>query len=192
MFFYFLHDVIGGQAYPGYQWTRQAVSDLTASDAPSFVVATGFVSVYKIFSCLVCALASGMVVSHPNKSLRWGIHLFTSMTFISAIGYSLFPLSSSGYDGSWQSAIHVYVISIAVVVLSIISLALISKAGMGKKSNYSLLGKFALICLSLMFIGALGSGLVPSDFFGIFERLSTYSAVVFTGVLGVWGYLGSN
>ena len=33
--FYFLHDIIGAQHYPGYEWMRQAVSDLTATDAPS-------------------------------------------------------------------------------------------------------------------------------------------------------------
>lgn len=39
-----------------------------------------------------------------------------------------------------------------------------------------------------MFVGAVGSGNVPKEIFGIFERFSTYSAVVFTGVLGAFGF----
>ena len=39
-----------------------------------------------------------------------------------------------------------------------------------------------------MFVGAVGSGTVPKEVFGIFERFSTYSAVLFTSVLGIYGY----
>lgn len=47
--FYLLHDIIGAMNYPGYNWLSQAVSDLTATDATSFVIASGYVTVYKIF-----------------------------------------------------------------------------------------------------------------------------------------------
>jgi hypothetical protein len=39
-----------------------------------------------------------------------------------------------------------------------------------------------------MFVGAVGSGNVPKEIFGIFERFSTYSAVVFTAILGIYGF----
>ena len=38
--FYFMHDIIGARYYPGYEWMKQAVSDLTAADAPSFAAAS--------------------------------------------------------------------------------------------------------------------------------------------------------
>ena len=41
--FYLLHDIIGAINYPGYNWMSQAVSDLTAADAKSFVVASGLI-----------------------------------------------------------------------------------------------------------------------------------------------------
>ena len=43
----------------------------------------------------------------------------------------------------------------------------------------------ALVC---MFLGVAGSNSLPKEVFGIFERFSTYSAVIFTGVLGVYAY----
>ena len=184
--FYILHDIVGSMNYPSYNPMSQAVSDLTATDAPSFVVASGFVTVYKIFSCLCCALLCILIRNKNKKSLRLGVYLFSIMNFISAIGYALFPLSSAGYDGSIQSFIHVYVLTILVVVLSIISLILIAFGSF--KSKYKLLGVLAIISLVLMFIGAVGSSNVPKEIFGILERFSTYSAVIFTGILGLYGF----
>ena len=182
--FYLLHDVIGGINYPGYNPAAQAVSDLTATDAPSFVIANGLSSIYGIFACLCSALVC-VLVKNERKTLRLGVYLFAAMNFVSAVGYSLFPLSSSGYDGSVQSFIHVYVITILVVLLSIVSLILIAVGAMKK---HRLLGVLAIVTLVLMFVGAVGSGNVPKEIFGIFERFSTYSAVVFTGILGIFGF----
>ena len=184
--FYLLHDIVGAMNYPGYDWMSQAVSDLTSTDSPSFVVASGFVTVYKILNCLCCALLCILVKNESKKSFKVGIYLFSIMNFISAIGYALFPLSSAGYDGSVQSFIHVYILTALVVLLSIVSLILIAVGSF--KSKYKLLGIFAIISLVLMFIGAVGSANVPKDIFGVIERFSTYSAVIFTGILGIFGF----
>jgi len=37
-----------------------------------------------------------------------------------------------------------------------------------------------------MTIGALGTGILPKSVFGMFERLSTFSAVVFNAALGMY------
>ena len=185
--FYLLHDIIGAMNYPGYNWMSQAVSDLTSTDAPSFVVASGFATVYKILNCLCCALLCILIKNEDKKTLRLGVYLFSIMNFISAIGYALFPLSSAGYDGSMQSFIHVYILTTLVVISSIVSLVLIAIGSF--KSKYKLLGISAIISLILMFIGAVGSANVSKDIFGIVERFSTYSAVVFTGILGIFGFI---
>lgn len=184
--FYLLHDILGAANYPGYNWQSQAVSDLTASDAPSFVVASGFVTVYKILNCLALAMLCVLMRGEKKKSLHVGVYLFTLMSFISAIGYALFPLSSAGYDGSVQSFVHVYILTALVVLLSIVSLITIAVGAF--KSKRKFLGMLAIVALVLMFAGAVGSGNVPKEIFGVFERLSTYSAVVFGGVLGVVGF----
>ena len=184
--FYLLHDIIGAMYYPGYNWMSQAVSDLTSATAPSFVVASGFTTVYKILHCLALALVC-ILVKDERKSLKVGIYLYTIMGFISSIGYALFPLSSAGYDGSIQSFIHVYILTVIVVLLSIISLITISIGSF--KSGKKLLGTLAIISLVLMFVGAVGSGNVPKEIFGVFERFSTYSAVVFNGILGIYGFM---
>lgn len=184
--FYILHDIVGGMNYPSYNFMSQAVSDLTATDAPSFVVASGYVTIYKILNCLCCALVCILIKKEKNKVFRIGIYLFSIMNFISALGYALFPLSSSGFDGSFQTIMHVYVITTLVVLLSIISLILIAIGSF--KSNKKVLGILAIVSLVLMFIGAVGSANVSKEIFGLIERFSTYSAVLFTGILGIYGF----
>ena len=181
---YIMHDVIGAQHYPGYEWTKQAVSDLTAADAPSYVVASGYTTVHKIFSCLCCAFLC-VIVMNERKVLRIGMYLYTLMNFISAIGYALCPLTQSGYDGSVQSFIHVYVLTVLVVTLSIASLTLIAIGSFKNKNR--ILGIIAIVALFCMFFGAVGSVNLPKSIFGVIERFSTYSAVLFTGVLGALG-----
>lgn len=188
IFFYLLHDIIGSMNYEGYNPMSQAVSDLTATDAPSFVIANGFVTVYKIFNCLCCAVLCILVKNEENKNFRLGVYLFSIMSYISAVGYALFPLTSKGYDGSVQSFIHVYIITGLVVILSVVSLILISEGSLRGKEKHKLLGILSIISLLLMFIGAVGSASIPKEIFGIVERFSTYSVVIFTGILGIFGF----
>ena len=37
-----------------------------------------------------------------------------------------------------------------------------------------------------MMIGAIGTGVMPKSVFGLFERFSTFSAVIFNVVLGIY------
>lgn len=193
--FYILHDIIGTINYPGYQWKSQPISDLTAIDAPSFSISKKFSSLYGIFSSLCCTLISIQIYNHHKKEdnnnmlLKIGIYLFTLMNYISSIGYYLFPLTSSGYDGSFRSIVHVYIITLIVVLLSIISLTLIAISSYKKGEKFSSLSYLSTITLFLMVIGAIGSGVVPKIYFGILERLSAYSVVIFNGILGFYGFM---
>jgi len=187
--FYLLHDIIGARHYPGYNWKSQAVSDLTATDAPSYIVANQYSSTYAALNCICNTTLFTLIKKEKSFILRLGVYVFSIMNYVSAIGYSLFPLSSSGYDGSAQSFVHVYIVTIFVVLLSIVSLILIAIGSFRGNNKHKVLGTLAIITLILMFIGAVGSGNVPKEYFGIFERFSTYSAVVFTGVLSIYSFL---
>jgi len=73
------------------------------------------------------------------------------------------------------------------VLLSIISLLTITVGSF--RSGRKALALLAAISLVCMFIGAVGSTAVPPEVFGAIERLSTYSAVAFTGILGMYWYV---
>ena len=68
--FYLLHDIIGALNYPGYNAMSQAVSDLTATNAPSFIVASAYSSIHSIFACICCILVC-ILVKIENKILTF-------------------------------------------------------------------------------------------------------------------------
>ena len=117
-----------------------------------------------------------------NRLLRVGIYLFTIMEWVSAVGFSMFPLSDSGY----ADKMHIFS-TVIVVLLSIVSLALIIIAGAKDKSSRSY-GIFAAIALGMMMVGAMGMNIVPKDYFGIVERCSVFAATGFQAVLGIYLY----
>lgn len=187
LIFYHLHTLIGANHYPGYDWLSQAVSDLTATDAPSYVVANSYTTIYAIFSCLSCTLVSILVEKGYPKFLKIGIYLFTAMNFISAVGYALFPLTSSGFDHSFQSIMHVYVVTTLVVLCSVFSFIFIAIGSFKATNKHRYLGWFSIFTLLFMMLGAILSGMVPKEYFGLVERFSTYSAVIFNAILGLYG-----
>lgn len=187
--FYQLHVGLGSRAYPSYDWLRQAVSDLTAFSAPSYAVASRLTTVYGLFSCLCAAIICVVLGRGLNKALRLGIALFAVMTWLSGLGYALFPLSAPGYGGEFQDIMHAYVVTGGVAGLSVISMVLIIAGGLRKKSGLRSLAVCACAALLLMMAGGIGMGAFPA-YFGLFERFNVYSAVIFNAVLGVYGFLG--
>ena len=105
------------------------------------------------------------------------------MEWISAVGFTMFPLSDSGYAGTFQDQMHIFS-TIIVVLLSIISLVLIMIAGIKDKA-YRLYGVFAGIAFGMMLVGAIGMNIVPKEYFGVVERFSVFAAVGYNAVLGV-------
>lgn len=170
-------------AYPGYNWMEQAVSDLSAANAPSRTL-------WNQLSCLynVCTLICAMMVcvgiqGRTTKLLRAGIYIFTVMEWISAVGFTVFPLSDSGYAGTFQDQMHIFS-TVMVVVLSIVSLVMIILAGVKDKDCRSY-GICAGIALGMMLVGALGMNVVPKTYFGVVERFSVFAATGFNAVLGI-------
>ena len=179
--------IFSPMAFPGYDWKSMAASDLSAMDAPSRMLWDQLSAFYNVGS-VVCATCVSIYVSEKKistKLFRLGVYLFTIMNWISNVGYKMFPLSDSGKDiAGFQEIMHM-VTTGAVVLLSIVSLVLLIIVGCKKKEMRGI-GIWAIIALILMFVGAIGSGAVPPEYFGIFERFSTFSAVGFNAVLGVY------
>lgn len=164
----------------------QAVSDLSAANAPSLQLWNQLSSLYNV-STLVCAMmVCAGIQGRGSRILRLGIYLFTAMEWVSAVGFSMFPLSDSGYAGTFQDRMHIFS-TIVVVLLSIISLVLIMIAGIRDKA-YRLYGVFAGIALGMMLVGAMGMNMVPKAYFGVVERFSVFAAVGYNAVLGVQLY----
>lgn len=179
---YALAVIFSPLAYPGYHPLAQAVSDLSAADAPSLALwnqlSAGYNACEVVCATVVCVGIQGQ----KTKLLRAGIYLFAIMEWVSALGYRMFPLSTSGYAGTFQDVMHLIVTAL-VVLLSIVSLSVIILAG-AKSHDCRSYGICAGVAL-LLITGALGMKLVPADFFGVVERFSVFAATGFNAALGV-------
>ena len=181
--------VISPMAYPGYDWMAQAVSDLSSVNAPSRMLWMQLSSLYGACGIVCIMSVCVFIQSKLNKTLRIGIYCFAAMNWISIIGYSMFPLLNSGVSGtSTQDKMHL-IVTMLVVIFSIVSLVLIMVGGYRKKA-YRSLAIWATIALLFMFLGSIGVGIVPSQYFGIPERFSVFAATGFNMILGLYLFYG--
>ncbi len=170
-------------AYPGYDWLSQAVSDLSAANAPSLSLWNRLSAIYNVCEVLCVMMVCVGVQGRKTKLLRVGIYLFAAMEWVSAVGYRMFPLSDSGYAGTGQDFMHILT-TVLVVALSITSLTVIIIAGIRSKECRSY-GICAAVALLMMLVGAMGLNLVPSAYFGVVERFSVFAATGFNAALGL-------
>ena len=141
-------------AYPGYNWMAQAVSDLSAANAPSLALWNQLSALYNVCEVVCVTVVCIGIQGRKTKLLRSGIYLLAVMEWISAVGYRMFPLSDSGYAGAFQDVMHMAVTAL-VVLLSIVSLVIIIIAGAKSKSCRSY-GVCAAVALAMMLVGAIG------------------------------------
>lgn len=170
-------------AYPGYNRMAQAVSDLSAANAPSLALWNQLSALYNVCEVVCVTVVCIGIQGKKTKLLRTGVYLFAVMEWISAVGYRMFPLSDSGYAGAFQDVMHM-VITASVVLLSIVSLTVIIIAGAKSKDCRSY-GVCAAIALGMMLTGAVGMKMVPADYFGVVERFSVFAATGFNAALGI-------
>ena len=170
-------------AYPGYNRLAQAVSDLSAANAPSLALWNRLTAFYNVCETLCITVVCIGLQGKKTRLLRVDVYLFAAMEAVSAIGFRAFPLSDSGYAGTFQDVMHMITTAI-VVLLSIGSLAVITAAGIKSKSCRSY-GICAAIALGMMLVGALGMKIVPAAYFGVVERFSVFAATGFNAALGI-------
>lgn len=170
-------------AYPGYNWMAQAVSDLSAANAPSLALWNQLSALYNACEVVCATVVCIGIQEQKTKLLRSGIYLFAIMEWISAVGYRMFPLSDSGYAGAFQDVMHM-VTTALVVLLSIVSLTMIIVAG-AKSKNCRSYAVCAAVALVMMLVGAMGMKIVPAEYFGVVERFSVFAATGFNAALGI-------
>ena len=54
-----------------------------------------------------------------TRLLRSGVYLFTIMEWVSAVGFGMFPLSDSGYAGTFQDQMHILSTGIALGMMMV-------------------------------------------------------------------------
>lgn len=174
-------------AYPGYDWMSMAVSDLSAVGAPSADLAEQLNSLFGPCGIVSIMAVCVGVANAESKLLRWGVYFFAAMEWLCTVGYKCFPWVTGADFSHPQNFMHLLV-TVLVVVFSIAALVLIAVGA--RKELMKSLSVLAFICLGMMLLGPIGTGFFPKAVFGIFERFSTFSAVIFNAILGMYLLLG--
>lgn len=175
-------------AYPGYDWMAHAVSDLSAANAPSLALWNRLTALYNVCEVACVTVVCIGIQGKRTKLLRVGVYIFAVMEWVSAVGFRAFPLTDSGFAGTFQDTMHIAVTGV-VVLLSIVSLVIIIIAGAKDRSCRSY-GVCAGIALAMMLVGAVGMKLVPAEYFGAVERFSVFAATGFNAALGIHLFAG--
>lgn len=170
-------------AYPGYDWMTQAVSDLSAANAPSLALWNRLTALYNVCEVACVTIVCVGIQGKKTRLLRIGVYIFAVMEWVSAVAFRAFPLTDSGFAGAFQDTMHIAVTGV-VVLLSIVSLVIFIVAG-AKDRSCRTYGLCAAVALAMMLVGAVGMKIVPEEYFGVVERFSVFAATGFNAALGV-------
>ena len=184
--FYFLHIIIGTALYEGYNSFSQAISDLTAASSLSRQIASIFSMLYGICSVIFTVGLFIYFRGKLNKIITVAFCIFCLMNIISFVGYTFFPLTEAGYAGTFQDVMHM-IVTVLVVIFTIISIILFS-IGFFRTRQYRSIGIISLCTLVLLITGAMLINILPSEYFGVAQRINVFSVLIFTGVLAVFMY----
>ena len=171
-------------AFPDYDWKSMAVSELTAYGSPSQVLANQLNSLFGPCAILNIMAIYIEIVNCSSELLILGIYSFMLMEWITQVGYTMFPLKRDSSMTNPQNIMHI-ITTILVVIFSLISLVLIA-IGSREVRQIKSIGKWARASLVAMITGSIGTALLPKSVFGIFERFSAFSVVVFNAILGIY------
>ena len=183
---YFLHVILGRIFYEGYNPLAQAVSDLTASNSPSKNIARLFSTLYGVCAVSFSIGFFAYLRNKINKAVTVSSFIFCIMNTISFFGYTFFPLSESGYAGTFQDKMHM-IVTVFVVLSTIVSLVLYS-VGFFRAKGHKWLGVISISALLILMAGAMLINIMPKEYFGAAERINVYSVIIYTGILSLWMY----
>lgn len=177
---YIVSDVVASLSYRGYSYVNQSVSELSAIGAPTALL-------WKIltlpFSPLIIAFGFGVAVMARRTRMRFTGWLLV-LWGISGYAWLFFPMNVRGKVGSATDSGHLVLAVFTVLLL--LTILVIGSGVLGKRFRaYS----YISIAIMLIFGAAVGSqspnvaAQLPTPFMGILERVSSFTPMVWMGVL---------
>lgn len=182
---YLAADVLGGISYPGYNFSSQAISELTATGASSKPLVDGLFFVY-----FVLAIAFGAGVWRDadgrSRALRIVGALLLGYALVGEIGYSSYPMQQRG-AGSLSSDLPHIVVTAGVLLLFLLA-AGVGAFALGRRFRIYSLATLAIIIVFTALMVPLAIQLAagrPTPGLGILERIVVYSMQIWVAVLAV-------
>src|SRR6476646_11241573 len=166
---YVSSDVIGALSYPGYDYSSQAISEMSAIGAPTAELLAPF---YTAFSVLFAAFAAGIwLAAGGRRSLRWSAGLLIAVAAL-GIAWAFFPMSMRGAGRSSTDTMHLILSGVTMLLLA--GAVATGAAAFGRTFRiYSIATVIAMIAffgLTMLDARHIDTGATP--YMGINERVS--------------------
>jgi hypothetical membrane protein len=182
---YVATDILGGLRYDGYSFTSQAISELMARGAPS----EQFVDpLFLIYGVLLLSFGAGVFREGigRNRHLRIAGVLLMANAALGFTGPTLFEMSQRGAGSLGGDTPH-------IVLTGLLSFLILLSIGFGGWAmgwtfrRYSLGTLLVVIAFGAMTApnAALLAAGQPTPNFGVFERVSIYSSMLWMAVFAI-------
>lgn len=180
---YVIIDVIGAVSYPGYDYSAQAISEMSAIGAPTASLLAPW---YALWSILFLAFTLGVwIVGRARRSLRWCAALLLAVAIVGS-GLSLFPMSQRSAVPTFSDTVHLVVAGATMVLLSA---AILAGAGSFERGfrHYSAatVGVMLIFFLVTMRDVPNVAADFPTPYMGISERISMAAWLLWIAVFSV-------
>jgi hypothetical membrane protein len=180
---YVTADILCGLRYPGYSFTNQVISELSAIGAPTTALWAGLLQVYAI---LFAAFTIGIVrESRGNRRLRRASWLLVAFVLSGPL-WSFFPMHQRGDAFTWTDAGHIALGGVMVLLLSAVIAA--GAGALGRRFRV-----FSQVLVTVAFVAGVGTFVyvprmidqLPTPGVGVVERIFLYAFLLWIGVLAV-------
>jgi hypothetical protein len=180
---YVTADIVCGLRYPGYSFTDQVISELSAIGAPTTAL---WVRLLQIFAVLFAAFTIGILLeSRGNRRLRLTGWLLAAFVLSGPL-WSFVPMHQRGDIFAWTDVGHIALGG--VMVLLITTVIATGSGALGRRFRV-----FSQIFVAVAFISGVGTfAYVPrminqlsTPWVGTVERIHLYGFWLWIGVLAV-------
>lgn len=180
---YVAADIICGLRYPGYSFTNQVISELSAIGAPTTAL---WVKLLQVFAVLFAAFTIGVLLeSRGNRHLGltgWLLAVFV----LSGPLWSLVPMHQRGDVFGWTDIGHIALGGVMVLLVTAVIAA--GSGALGHRFRV-----FSRIFVVIAFTSGVGTfaymprmlDQLPTPWVGVVERIHLYGFWLWIGVLAV-------
>lgn len=180
---YVVTDIVGALSYPGYDYTGQAISEMSAIGAPTADLLAPFTTLYSILFALFGA--GVWIAAGCRQALRWSGGCMVALAAL-GIGWALSPMHARGHETTLTDTMHL-VLSAASVSLLV---AIILSGAVAFGSKFRLFSASTVIAMLLfgylttLDVPRVAAGL-PTPWLGLNERLSFVAWLLWMAVLSI-------
>ena len=176
-------DIIGAMNYPGYNYSAQAISEMSAIGAPT----AGFLApFYRTWSLLFVAFTAGVwLIGRSRRPLRWSAGFMIAVAVVGS-GFSLFPMNERSAERTISDTMHLLIAAATMLLLSAAILAGARAFGGGfrRYSVATVIVMLIFFILTLRDVPNVAADL-PTPYMGLNERVSMAAWLLWIAVLSI-------